>query len=308
MKPKAIMHDVGVIVGRFQVPELHQAHKDLIDAVVDEHDKVIIFLGLSPLMVTAQNPLDFEARKQMILEEYPDVIVAYIKDMHSDEIWSKKLDEQITDLTTPAQKPVLYGGRDSFVHRYHGKYPTQELEPETYVRFSGTDFRKRIATSSTKASPEFRAGVVWASQSKFPTTYPTVDIAVMNEEESEVLLAKKPHEDKWRFIGGFVDPSDASWEAAARREVHEEAHIEITDPKYIWSGKVDDWRYQSEVDKITTSLFVAKIQSGAPQPDDDIEELKWFKLNDLGRDFQKMMASNHHRLMEALYTKLILNS
>jgi bifunctional NMN adenylyltransferase/nudix hydrolase len=64
-------YDVGVIVGRFQVPELHDAHKDLIETVCDKHDKVIIFLGLSPLMVTRENPLDFESRKQMILESSP---------------------------------------------------------------------------------------------------------------------------------------------------------------------------------------------------------------------------------------------
>jgi bifunctional NMN adenylyltransferase/nudix hydrolase len=53
------------------VPELHDAHKDLIETVCDKHDKVIIFLGLSPLMVTRENPLDFESRKQMILEQFP---------------------------------------------------------------------------------------------------------------------------------------------------------------------------------------------------------------------------------------------
>ena len=49
MKPKTNPStDVGIIVGRFQVDELHDAHVDLIQYVFDQHPKVIIFLGLSP--------------------------------------------------------------------------------------------------------------------------------------------------------------------------------------------------------------------------------------------------------------------
>ena len=38
--------NVGVIVGRFQVPELHRMHHDLIQSVIDRHEKVYIFLGI----------------------------------------------------------------------------------------------------------------------------------------------------------------------------------------------------------------------------------------------------------------------
>ena len=39
--------DVGVLVGRFQVHKLHQAHLDLIRYVIERHDRVLIFLGTS---------------------------------------------------------------------------------------------------------------------------------------------------------------------------------------------------------------------------------------------------------------------
>jgi bifunctional NMN adenylyltransferase/nudix hydrolase len=77
----------------------------------------------------------------------------------------------------------------------------------------------------------------------------------------------------------FRGPTDASLEAAARREVMEEAHIEISTPVYAGSFLVDDWRYRHEVDKIVSTLFVAEYMYGAIQPDDDIEELRWFRLN-----------------------------
>jgi 8-oxo-dGTP pyrophosphatase MutT (NUDIX family) len=76
----------------------------------------------------------------------------------------------------------------------------------------------------------------------------------------------------WRegipLVGGFVDPNDSSLEAAARREVMKEAHIEIATVEYVGSYRVDDWRFLREVDKIMTTVFVADYKSGHIQPDD----------------------------------------
>jgi NADH pyrophosphatase NudC (nudix superfamily) len=73
-------------------------------------------------------------------------------------------------------------------------------------------------------------------------------------------------------------------EAAARREVGEETHIERSSLRYL-GNQDDDWSYRNENDKVTTTVFLARYMFGAIQPDDDIEELKWFRLNrefDLG--------------------------
>ena len=59
MKRKEDKGDVGVIIARFQIPMLHEAHKELIDYVMDEHSRVIVFLGLSQARTTINNPLDF---------------------------------------------------------------------------------------------------------------------------------------------------------------------------------------------------------------------------------------------------------
>lgn len=294
MKLKQNTFDVGIIVGRFQVPELHKAHIDLIQTVCNEHNKVIIFLGLSPLRVTTENPLDFEARKQMLLEAFPDVNVLYVMDQPSDEVWSKKLDENISHLISPNQTAVLYGGRDSFQRHYSGRYPTQELVQEIWI--SGNEIRKAISRKSVKGSADFRAGVVWASQSRFPTCYPTVDIAVFNEDLTKILLCRKEHSDKYQLIGGFADPRSASYEADARREVQEEAGIEITDPIYIGSKIIDDWRYKAEVDCIKTLLFAAKIFSGSPRPTDDIIETRWIDVDN--STILSFVTENHRELVQ----------
>lgn len=286
--------DVGVIVGRFQVNELHEAHLDLIQGVCNEHQKVIIFLGLSPVLVTQNNPLDFESRKQMVLDEFPNVIVMYIKDNPSDEQWSKELDEKISDLIGPNQSVVLYGSRDSFISHYSGKFKTQELLQEVYV--SGSEIRKNIS-KKVKNTSEFRSGVIWGAYNRYPTCYPTVDIAIFNDDYTKILLGRKPKETLYRFVGGFADPRSESYEADARREVMEETHVEVSDPEYIGSMLVNDWRYRHEVDKIKTMFFKCKVIFGRPEPGDDIAEVRWFDFNTLK---DEMLVKEHVKLLVLL--------
>ena len=291
-------YDVGVIVGRFQVPELHEAHMDIIRSVCEKHKKVIIFLGLSPLLVTTRNPLDFESRKRMILAEFPQVNVLYAKDCHSDEIWVRRLDEQIKDVVSPNQSVILYGGRDSFIKHYtpHGKFPTRELEQTRWI--SGTEMRKSIS-KTVRSSPDFRAGVIWAAWNQFPKTITTVDVAVF--KDGKILLVRKPLEDKWRLIGGFSDPQSNTFEQDARREVDEETSVSITDPVYVGSFKIDDWRYRNEVDQIKSLLFMADYMYGAPRASDDVAEVGWFDFYNLAQD---TIVPEHREMIEYLSQKV----
>lgn len=288
--------DVGIIVGRFQCHELSEGHVDLLKHVTSQHDKVIVLLGLSPLMVTIRNPLDFEARKQMLLEAFPEVSVLYVKDVPgNDSMWSKAVDRVIGDVIGPNASVMLYGSRDSFIPAYTGRFPTTELEASSYI--SATEVRKKLARAP-RASADWRAGVCWAAANQFPTTQTTVDVAVFSEGGGKILLARKEHEDKLRLIGGFSDPASPTFEADARREVQEEAGIAITDPEYVGSHKVDDLRYRGEVNQIKTILFRAKLLHGRPAPDDDICELHWVDVNSLRPD---MIVDAHLPLMAMLF-------
>ena len=289
-KQQPEVSDVGVIVGRFQIHDLHDGHRDLIKYVRARHGRTIIILGLSPLMNTTRNPLDFHSRKAMILDAFPDVTVLYVKDCASDRVWSTKLDEVVSDATSPTQTVTMYGSRDSFIPYYDGRYPTEVLESETYL--SATEERRKLRVG-VKPNSDFRAGVVYAAMNRFPTSYTTVDVAVF-DEQGRILLARKKDESQYRLIGGFVDPSDTSLEAAARREVQEEAGIAITDPVFVTSRRVDDWRYRGEVDGILTVLFKATILSGRPEPHDDIVEVKWHQRE--GLDVHRDLVPEHRTL------------
>lgn len=293
--------DVAVIIGRFQVPDLHEAHRELIDSVVKNHSRTIIFLGLSTCLSTRNNPLDFEARKQMLLQAYPDVTVLYIKDVKSDEFWSGMLDRQISDIVSPNQSVTLYGGRDAFIKHYKGKFPTVELESKIYV--SGTEIRNSIS-KKVKGSPDFRAGVIWATFNQFPKVYATVDVAIMNEDNTRILLGRKLEEEQYRFIGGFSMPDSDSFEIDAKREVSEEAGIEISWPEYIGSFKINDWRYSREIDKIKTNFYYSKYLFGSPRAGDDIAEIRWF---DIDKIKESDIVEGHWQLFLALLAKLNRN-
>ena len=297
MKEKST--DVGVIVGRLQCHKLTDAHKDVIQYVCDQHHKVVIFLGLSPCKCTVNNPLDFEARKQMLSVSFPEVTILYIKDCASDQVWSKNLDAQIRDVIGPTTKATLYGSRDSFLINYVGSFPTKELIHDKFV--SASELRRQIS-AKVKATEDFRAGVIWAINNQFPKVYPCVDICVFNQEKTKILVARKPQENKWRFIGGFVDPQDISFEAAARREVKEEAGIEIGDLEYVGSASINDWRYKNEVDKVKTLFFESVYVFGAPKADDDIAELFWLDLIEKGLNSADFVEE-HKILVEQLRLK-----
>lgn len=288
--------DVGIIVGRFQIHELHEAHRDLIDSVQHTHNHVIIFVGLSPLRNTPTNPLDFNTRKRMIQETYPNVDVYYIEDNPSDELWSKSLDKQIEKWTKPYQTVMLYGSRDSFIPAYSGRYPVTELSSTKYI--SGTEIRRRIA-NNFPPTLEFRAGVISASMNRYPTCYTTVDIAIIDKSKGLVLLGQKEHEDGLRFIGGFATPDSPSFETDARREVMEETGVSVDDIIYIGSAQITDWRYKKETDKIKTMFFEATYQYGPTKAADDIAYVEWVPLSDLILGKIKIMPE-HQVLVDML--------
>jgi|FAXJ01.1.fsa_nt_gi bifunctional NMN adenylyltransferase/nudix hydrolase len=271
--------EVGVIVARFQSPILHEGHREILDAVRSYHTRVIVFLGLSPLKCTINNPYDFGIRKAMIEEVYHDVEVLYIDDIGHNELWSKNLDRQIAKTVGPGLKVVLYGSRDSFINSYTGHYPTIELVPSKYI--SASEIRKRTGIKP-KTTQDFREGIVYAVQNQFPSFKATVDLAIIDHNKRRLLLAQKPNQDLLQFVGGFTDVfKDKSAEDTARREGKEETGLELLLEGYVGSALIDDWRYRREQDKILTFFYVMRYQGGEPVAKDDIRYVAWKNFGEL---------------------------
>jgi len=273
--------NVGVVIGRFHVDDLHEGHLDLLKTIADNYSRMFVVIGLSPCKCTIKNPLDFDTRRRMIMDHFPNAVILYLNDCMEDELWSMELDKTIESRLREGEEPILCGGRESFIKHYSGKYSTYELIPRSYV--SGTEIRKQIAIRS-RGTVDFRAGAIWAVSNQWPCAIPTVDIAIINDKapEVEILLGKRNNEFKYRLIGGFVQPGD-SFEMSAVRELKEESGLVVSEDKLLYKKSffIDDWRYKSEVNKITTSLFIVNFCdcSGTPEPKDDIDVLAWFPLN-----------------------------
>lgn len=111
--------------------------------------------------------------------------------------------------------------------------------------------------------------------------YPTVDAII--KKDQEILLVKKNNEDKWRFIGGFIDNTDNSAEDAILREIKEEVSVnfEYKNLKYIGSSLIDDWRYKGN-EKIMTFIFSVEMAPDINKYEfyakDDIIDWKWFNI------------------------------
>ena len=267
--------------------------------VLANHAKVQVYLGLSQVQGSIYDPLAFQPRKQMVLEayphdKYPNLTIGYIKDNRSDEAWSTNLDNLIGDLLSPNDTVVLYGGRDSFLAHYKGKFDTRELQTTRYV--SGTELRQKIS-QAPQSNPQFRAGAIWASYQRYPTVYSTVDVLVFDPKNRRILLARKPLEIGYRLIGGFASPSDDSFELAALRELGEEATISVgyEGLDYVGSQKVNDWRYANNPsEKIITHVYVGLYTMGAPRAGDDISEVRWFDYD----TFDPKSNPNYHLMEE----------
>ncbi len=286
--------DTGIIIGRFQVEELKGMHKDLLEYIHKKHQKVIVFLGVSPTLTTKRNPLDFGCREEMLLEAYPGMMVLPIHDHPSDIEWSKELDEKIKN-SSPDSSVIVYGSRQ-VADRYHG--PLEIKLIEQIIQATEADGPGEIS-GEEKKSKAFRSGVIFAASRQYPKVFATVDVAILDGDR--VLLGRKPNQQKFRFLGGFTDPEDSSYEEAAQREVQEESGLQVDNIVYLGSAKIDDWRYRAEEDKIITHLFTARYTSGTPQATDDIAELKWYELKTLRED---IFTEEHVPLFNILQKKL----
>ena len=57
---------VGIIVGRFQNAFVHEGQQNLINFVLENNDKIVIFIGKSEVINTKKNPLPSNIVKQMV--------------------------------------------------------------------------------------------------------------------------------------------------------------------------------------------------------------------------------------------------
>lgn len=90
-----------------------------------------------------------------------------------------------------------------------------------------------------------------------------------------------PYANTWMILGGGVHLDDEKLEEGLRREIKEEAGIEITNIKRFSFD--EDWE-KNKKEELTHYLFLvftADYKSGKEKAGDDIKELRWFSKEEL---------------------------
>ena len=301
---------IGVVIGRFQVPELHAGHLALLHAVRELSDRVIVLVGMSRVDCrTSENPLSYWQRETVIVsalsEYFREFTVLPLHDQRDDKDWQERLDRELS-LLFPTDDVTLYHGRQSgFISAYHGKFPVVSLEHEMNATDSGRAIRAAIEEQDTT---EFMRGQIFALHTQFPKAYPTVDIALIHREVevTSILLIQRADTGVWCLPGGFVDPTDHSLEHAAARELWEETSLVSEVPfKYVCSMHINDWRYRGSRDQIMTTLFLGRHAFGAPviQPS-EVRAAGWFPFDEAG----EVIAANHAPLLLCVRGMLLKES
>jgi len=286
---------LGVVIGRFQIPELHEGHIGLLDEVATRHEQMLILVGHNTIRFNTDDPFPFHIRKQMLESRYPRATVLPLMDSPiSNEHWSSTVDKKVASVSETG-KAVLYGSRDSFIPKYTGQYPTQELDELPNV--SATQVRALVGAEIVD-DPLFRKGWLSAIHWQYSVTDPTVDMAIHTADFNQVLLGRRGADSPLRFFGGFVDPEDESFEVAAGREQVEEAMgIEVSKPKYIASQRITDPRYGKSKYGVMTTFFAMEFQGGVPEAGDDMDLTQWCDLNE---QLLGVVAPEHVVLVELL--------
>lgn len=288
------MAKVTVVIGRFQAPELTNAHRALLNLAMDQSDAVLVLLGCAAFPLTERNPLSYLIREDMVRNYLADQLgtasfqILPVHNKFSDKVWSSQVDEIINGIH-PFDDITLIGGRDSFIPSYSGKHKARVVSFKELAKNgadkkseSATELREKVCFSETTCRKSFREGVIHASQSIYPRVLPCVDVAVTRKTADgiEVLLGRKKGSTGYCFPGGFVNVGDYNYEAAAWRELSEETGLKLgRDFSYVTSSTPDDYRNTTDC-MIMTMLFHVDA-TGLTQTAvaaDDLEEVKWFKL------------------------------
>lgn len=266
-------HKVGVIVGRFQTPDLHEGHRHLIDMVQNDSETLCVVVGLSAGVPDKRNPMDFTTRELMIKSHYPKAVVDKIIDQDTDEEWSRALDS-IIEAQFPGEEVTLFGSRDSFLKYYTGKHLGKEL-PEV-ANIAATQMREKVKPIP---SADFRAGMIYSAMTHPALSLPAAHVAIRHTTEEKVLLVRTPHQKKWSFPGVSVEVSDMSFESALEQYIQKEfGGIQIGELSYLASSRINDIRYQKSPHQVVVALFNTTLLSGTPESK---LEMKWQDSKDL---------------------------
>jgi len=282
-----------VVLGYFQNINLTKQDISYLQALRPENGTMMAILDVKRGACTAEQPLRPNQR-QDILRGHKNIFDAGVSEhlhIRDNERWSALLDETIDGAMPQDATHIAFFAATDLAHKYVGKYTVVSMDDIPGL----TDVSNPVPVKPSMSN-DFRQGIMYSEQRRFPMVYSTVDIGLIDETCRFVLLGRKQNEKKWRFPGGFVDPTDNSKESAWHRELSEEVlgGVEnfISDVEYVCSNIVPDCRYPGR-DKIMTTMFAAIVGFKVEdlKAGDDLVEVQLFRI---GQELFDEMTEDHH--------------
>lgn len=296
---------LGVLIGRFQVPEMHEGHRFLVREMLEKCDRVLILFGSANRTRSVKNPFTYQERKAAALKLFPTILTAPINDyLYSDSQWMADVAATIEDCReglcheyeTGDVEVVLYGhhkdGNDYL--RWFPQY--QYVNINSDIDISGTEVRN----SFSHLLPEnVQADMAYfAKERKTFSRYPypgSLNICcgdAVVECLGHILLIKRkftPGAGNWALPGGHKN-TDETFLQCALRELKEETNIRIPEPVLLGSIKstrlFDSPKRSSGIPKLTLAVHLVV----KPNPDgslprangsDDAAETSWVPIADV---------------------------
>ena len=267
-----------------QTPSIDEFCKNIVMGIQKDNPAAYMILVVKTPAVksTKDSPLSYESVEWMARCSFDGLFkeIRSLKECNDPEKWCKDLDALLPENCT------IYELDDLCLHSR--KYEENSGKHPIVVLSTGLDEHERMLRETVDTETQnfdYRRGAQAALNSQYDSVYPTVDCVIFSDDSlSHMYMVKKPDEKRWRFVGGFSDPSDTSYSCAARREAKEETGMECVCFDWIGSTKIDDWRYRNERNKIITNIFAMKVVSGEAKADDDVSEIELKNIDELTFD------------------------
>jgi len=106
--------------------------------------------------------------------------------------------------------------------------------------------------------------------------------ALVEDERGRVLLARRaqePFRGRWDIPGGFLEEGEHPLDGA-RRELREETGLEI-EPLEFLGAWMDRYGGDSTAEATLNLYWIARAVGGEAAPADDVDDLRWFALDEL---------------------------
>jgi len=295
---------LGVLIGRFQVPEMHEGHRYIVKRMQEQCDQVLVLFGSANRTRSVKNPFTYRERVTAGKNLFPNVIMAPLNDyLYNDSQWMADVAATIEIIRTKVsynfQKPVevvLYGhhkdGND-----YLNWFPQYEyVNINSDIDISGTEVRNSFAhllPDNVQADMRY-----FAKERETFKDYPYHDSLniccgdAVVECLGHILLIKRkftPGAGNWALPGGHKNTNETFLQCALR-ELKEETNLRI--PEQVLLGSIkstrifDSPKRSSGIPKLTLAVHMVV----KPDPDgslprangsDDAAETRWVPIADV---------------------------